>query len=139
MDWLRWIAVLPAALLGMILSAFPLHFILYQTLSGWIEPYPETPERVLLPLVAAAVFVWVGARVAPHHKTETAVALFGLWLLFLGVAVGILLTGGNFGGMQFTAQGGGLAPMMALIGAALGLYIVRKQSQSDAASVHRAV
>lgn len=138
MDWLRWIAVLPAALLAMALSAFPLHFVLYQTLSGWIEPYPEMPERVLLPLVAAAVFVWAGARVAPHHKTETAVALFGLWLLILGAAVGFVLTGGNFGGMQFNAQGGGLAPVMALIGAALGLYIVRKENQTNTALIHRA-
>lgn len=129
-NWLRWIAVLPAALLAMVLSAFPLHFVLYQTLtgSGIVEPYPETPERILLPFVGAVAFIWAGARVAPNHKVKAAMVLFVLWLLMLGGAVSLVLSGVDLGGLQFNLEGGGLAPVMALIGAVISLYIVRKQN-----------
>lgn len=129
-NWLRWIAVLPAALLAVVVSAFPLHFVLYQTLtgSGIVEPYPETPERVLLPLVGAMAFIWAGARVAPNHKVKVATVLFALWLLILGSAVVLVLSGADIGGLQFKLEGGGLAPVVALIGAVVGLYIVRKQN-----------
>ena len=129
-NWLRWVAVLPAALLAMVLSAFPLHFVLYQTLtgSGIIEPYPETPERVLMPLVGAIAFIWVGARVAPNHKVKAAKVLFTLWLLLLGAVVVLVLSGTDLGGLQFNLESGGLGPVMAFIGAVAGLYIVHKQN-----------
>ena len=44
--WLRWLAVLPGALLGGILLCFPLHWILYRTFTEFIDPYPELPERI---------------------------------------------------------------------------------------------
>lgn len=132
-DWLRWVVVLPAALLAMVLSSFPLHFVLYQTLtgSGFIEPYPETPERVLLPLVGAMAFIWTGARVAPNHKVRTATVLFWLWLLMLGGAIAMVLSDAHFGGLQFNLEGGGLAPVMALVGAIASLYIVRKHNATE--------
>ncbi len=129
-NWLRWILVLPVALLAMILSAFPLHFVLYQTLtgSGIVEPYPETPERVLMPLVGAMAFIWAGAGVAPNHKVKMATVLFALWLLLLGVIVVLVLSDVDLSGLQFTIERGGLGPVMALVGAVAGLYIVRKQN-----------
>jgi hypothetical protein len=132
-NWLRWIAVPPAALLAIVLSAFLLHLVLYQTLtgSGFVEPYPETPERILLPLVGAVAFIWAGARVAPNHKVKVAMVLFVLWLIMLGGAVAMVLSGSDFGGLQFNFEGGGLAPAMALIGAVIGLYIVRKQNATE--------
>jgi len=138
-NWLRWIAVLPAALLGMVLSAFPLHFILYQTLtgSGIVEPYPEPPERVLMPLVGAMAFIWLGARVAPNHKVKVATVLLALWLLFLGVSVVLELSGADLDGLQFNLQGGGLGPVMALVGAIAGLYIVRKQNVTGITTTDR--
>ena len=131
--WLRWIAVLPAALLAIVLSAFLLHFVLYQTLagSGIVEPYPETPERVLLPLVGAVAFIWAGARVAPNHKIKVAMFLFVIWLIMLGGAVVMVLNGADFGGLQFNFEGGGLASVMALIAAVIGLYIVHKQYATE--------
>ncbi len=130
---LRWLAVIPVALVAAILSAFPLHLILYQTLtgSGFIEPYPETPERVLLPLVAAMAFMWSGARVAPSHKTETAVVLFGVWLLLAGASIALIWSGANLGGIQLKSHGGGLASVMALVGAFAGLYIVRRSKTAE--------
>lgn len=126
---LRWLAVVPAAVLAAVLSAVPLHLVLYQTLtgSGFIEPYPETPERVLLPLVAAMSFVWAGARVAPSHKMETAVVLFGSWLLLAGASIALILSGAHFGGLRVHSYGDGLSSMMALFGAFAGLYFVRRE------------
>ena len=117
----------------MALSAFPLHFVLYQTLtgSGIVEPYPETPERILMPLVGAIVFIWAGAWVAPNHKFKVATVLFTLWLLLLAGAVVLVLSGADLGGLQFNLEGGGLAPIMALVGAIAGLYIVRKQNVTE--------
>ena len=132
-NWLRWIAVLPTALLAMILSAFPLHFVLFQTLtgSGIVEPYPEAPERILMPLVGTMAFIWAGARVAPDHKVRTATVLFAVWLLVFSVFVVAVLSGANFGGLQFDPEGGGSGPIMALLGAVGGLYIVRKQNADE--------
>lgn len=126
---LRWVAVLPVALLAAVLSALPLHWALYQTLtgSGFIEPYPETPERVLLPLVAAMAFVWYGTRVAPSHKIETAVVLFGVWLMALGAAIALWLSGFHTEGLQITTYGGWLGPASGLIGAVAGLCFVRNR------------
>jgi hypothetical protein len=129
-NWSRWIAVLPAALMSMVLSAFLLHLVLYQTLtgSGIVDPYPETPERVLLPLVGAVTFIWVGARVAPNHTVKVAASLFILWLFILGGVVVLVLSAADTGSVQLNMVGGGMAPVMALIGAIVGFYIVRKEN-----------
>lgn len=129
MNWgLRWLAVLPAAALAAFLSAFPLHLVLYRTLtsSGFIEPYPETPERVLLPLVAAMAFVWAGAHAAPSHKMETAVVLFGLWLILAGATIALEWSGANVRGYRLHSYGGGLSSAMAVVGAFAGLFVVRQ-------------
>ena len=132
-NWLRWIAVLPAALLATVLSTLLLHLVLYQTLtgSGIVEPYPETPERILMPLVSAIAFIWAGAKVAPNHKVKAATVLFALWLFILGSVVALVLSGADLGGVRFNLEGGGLAPIMALVGAIAGLYIVRKQNVTE--------
>lgn len=122
--WMRWMAVLPVALLATVLSTVPLHFVLYQTItgSGVVEPYPETPERMLVPLVGALAFICVGARVAPKHEVATATVLFALWLLFAATFVALALSGAHLGGLQFNLQRAGLGPVMAVVGAIAGLY-----------------
>ena len=127
--WLRWLAVLPGALLAGILATFPLHWVLYQTLSNFVEPYPPLPERVLTPLVIGAVFIWAGSRIAPEYRIETAVGLFGFWMFLLGGFVFLTLSGGAWMGQRlYSLYGGGLAPVMALVGGLIGLYIVRRKS-----------
>ena len=83
---IRWLAVLPGSIVCMVFALFPLHFVLYQTLtgSGIVEPYPEAPERLLGPLISALAFVWAGSRIAPSRKVETGVVLFGAALLLVG-------------------------------------------------------
>jgi hypothetical protein len=81
--WLRWLAVLPGALLGSVLLTFLLHWILDNTLINFMAPYPELPARILSPLVIAAGVVWLGraasvvlgAILAPGAKWEKNVPL----------------------------------------------------------------
>lgn len=126
-NWLRWLAVLPGAILAAALSSFPLHLVLYATLSNFIEPYPEIPERVLLPFVAAMAFLWAGAKIAPTHRFETSVVLFGLWLALWGAVVALTLYGAEIAGRALVFQGGALGPIAAVVGALTGLYVTRRE------------
>jgi hypothetical protein len=130
---LRWIAVLPASIIAMILSMFPLHLVLYQTLtgSGLIEPYPEMPERLLGPLAATLAFVWVGSRIAPRRKVETAVVLFGATLLLSGAAIALGYSGARAGSQQFYIRIGGIPAIAGIVGAFIGLYLVRRQNSES--------
>jgi hypothetical protein len=112
----------------------PLHLILYNTLSNFIDPVPELPERALTPLVIGATIVWAGARIAPGRKMETAVVLFGLWMLLLGGSVALTFFQVEIQGRLLFFQAGGLAPVMALVGGFLGLLIARKEAQASTAS-----
>ncbi|HIH95964.1 MAG TPA: hypothetical protein HA348_00490 [Thermoplasmata archaeon] len=124
--WLRWLAVLPGALLAGILASFLLHWILYLTLRNetiFIDPYPELPERLLSPFVMATVFIWTGSRIAPEHKFKTSVVLFGLCLFLLGGFIFFALTGANLMGYQLYFQDGGIRLIMAFAGALTGLFL----------------
>lgn len=124
--WLRWLAVLPGALCGAVLLTVPLHVALYRTLSSFIEPYPELPERVLTPFVIAAGFVWFGALIAPARKVETALVLFGLWMVLLGASLVVVGFVGNIGGRRLYFHGGGVAPLMAFIGGVVGFLFAKE-------------
>jgi len=124
--WLRWLAVLPGALLAGILASFLLHWILYLALRNeiiFIDPYPELPERLLSPFVMAAVFIWVGSRIAPEHKFKTSVVLFGLCLFLLGGFIFFALTGANLMGYQLYFQDGAIRLIMAFAGTLTGLFL----------------
>lgn len=126
--FLRWLAVLPGAILAAVLVGFPLHFVLYWTLTNpdsviYFETYPELPERILFPLAATIAFQWAGVNIAPSHKGKTAIILFAVLLVFWIAAVWLVLSGARLGDMHFVAQGGGLAPVFAFIGLFAGLYI----------------
>lgn len=126
--WLRWFAVLPGALVGGVLMTFPLHWILYNTLTQFIEPYPTLPERILTPFVIALGFVAFGARIAPARKTEVALILFGLWMVLLGGAAAFILLVGHIGNRQFFFHGGGVASAGAFAGGVVGFLIARKEA-----------
>jgi hypothetical protein len=124
--WLRWFAVLPGSLISGILAGFPLHWVLYSTLRNFVDPYPELPERLLLPFVFSLVFIWVASRIAPEYKVITSVIFFGLQMFFIGGAVFLTLFKSNLMGHQLYFQGGGIGPIMAVAGSIAGLYIVWK-------------
>ena len=129
---MRWIAVLPGAFLAMLLSSFPLHLVLYQTLtgSGIVEPYPEAPERILSPLAATLAFIWAGSRIAPSRKMETAVVLFGTMLLASGAFIGIFASGGHYLGQSLSLRFGGLPIVAGIAGAFIGLYIAYNENKA---------
>lgn len=83
----RWIAVLPAALLGVIVANFLLHWVIYATLhSDAIRSSSDSAERMLLPFAAAVGFVWAGAFTAPSHRKTVAIVLLavlaGAWTVY---------------------------------------------------------
>lgn len=125
--FIRWLAVVPASLVAAFLSSFPLHWILYQTLtgSGLVQPYPEAPERILFPAAAAAAFVWAGGRTAPRRNVLVASILF---FVYLGSSVAITLfvgSGVTINGVYVFSQWG--VKVLAIVGAALGVWIVKIQ------------
>src|SRR6266852_5878703 len=76
---LRWLAVLPGAVIAGLLVTFPLHWILFQTLGNVAEL-----QRIVAPLAIGVCFIWAGSRIAPTHTFETAAVLFGVCLFSLG-------------------------------------------------------
>lgn len=67
---LRWILILPLAILSALLITFPFHWVLYWSLSGGPDPfistYPQMPEKILQPMVSAIAFVFVSGVLAPN-------------------------------------------------------------------------
>lgn len=130
---IRWIAVLPGAVICALLSTFPLHWVLYGTLtaSGVVEPYPELPERLLTPFAVGLAFVWAGSRIAPSRRVESAAVLFGAWLLLVGAGLALSLTGARIGDSQIHLQWGGLGLAGGMVGAFLGFYLIRREELAN--------
>ena len=119
-------------MLASILSTFPLHWVLYFSLREFVDPYPELPERFLLPGVIAGTFVWAGAKIAPVRKLETAIVLFGLWMLFLGGWLAIIFFHVKIADLQFYPNYGGLGPAIGFVGAVVGVLLVKKEGENIA-------
>ncbi|HEY8661629.1 MAG TPA: hypothetical protein VIL78_21515 [Hanamia sp.] len=130
--WLRWISVTPGGIIVGIISTFLLHLILYFSLTNFVHPYPEFPERVLTPFIFSSTFIWAGCEIAPHHKLKTGIILFALLIFFSGGLIISTLTQGKWFGHSMYLQGNGVAPVMGIIGAFLGLYLVRKKIKDGA-------
>ena len=106
-DRLRWIAVVPGAILGGLLTVLSL---------GWVLPQPEMPGRLVQPFAIAAVFVWSGSRIAPRHRALASVVLVGIWTLFLGGFIALLLNAQYWSFLLYLA----LIPVAVLFGPAVG-------------------
>jgi hypothetical protein len=143
--WLRWLAVLPGAVLAGMLALFPLRYVVYTTLSSWIEPYPELPERLLTQFVIACVFVWAGGRIAPDRKIETSVVLLCIWIFLSGgftfLAISgdqmvmqnmALRIGGVFLGVYpIRFQYGGLRLVLGIVGAVYAVWLVKQDQRKQ--------
>jgi hypothetical protein len=122
---LRWIAVLPGAVVAAVLSLIPLHMFLYLASSRFFEVYPEAPERILSPALLSSVFICVGSHISPTYKFETAIVLFGIWMFLIGGFVFLALTGSNLFGRPLYFRYGAIPTLMAVVGAVVGLVVVR--------------
>lgn len=95
--WGRWLAVLPAAVLGLFFVSFPIHWILLASFTredAFLQLSPDglaTVERLAIAFFAPFAFIGVGAWTAPRHKFEAAIALAGVVLLVLGFVYGYAL------------------------------------------------
>lgn len=124
---LRWIAVLPGALLASVLSLIPLHMVLYLVTSRFFEVYPQGPERILSPALLSGVFILVGSYISPAYKFETAIVLFGMWLFVVGGFVFLTLTDSDYFGHRLYFRYGAVPTIMAVVGAIIGLIVVRSR------------
>jgi hypothetical protein len=129
---LRWIAVLPGAIIAAVLSLFPLHILLYLVFTRFVEVYPEMPERILAPAILSGVFIWVGSKISPAYKLETAVVLFGIWMFLVGGFVFLTFFGSEFYGGQLYFQYGGIPVFMSVIGSIVGLFVAWSERKKEA-------
>jgi hypothetical protein len=125
---LRWILMLPGALLVAVLSTFPLHWILEGIFSGdegsfvsfvfgrSVGPMAKTVELNATPFFMAVTFVWTGSEIAPTHKKLIAILLALLWLAILGF---LFLWLGNRAVFGINTIG-------SVLGAVGGIFLVRR-------------
>lgn len=136
---LLWFAVIPFSILAGLIVNFPLHWILFRTLSGgdspFITPYPELPERILEPFFRALIIVWISSQIAPEHKFKTAMIFATIWIFVAGASFAIGYFGVNVGNTRLSLTTGGLPVVMGVIGAVAGLYIVKKNPDYQVESI----
>lgn len=126
---LRWVAILPGAMLGGFLATFPLHWVLYFTLANGeiISGVNIGPiEYTFYPFVIAITFVLIGSKIAPNHKFKTAVVLTCLWIASF-IALFLFMPDSQ---TQFGIRGVG-----SLLGSLLGLFIVWKKFNHNPSAV----
>jgi hypothetical protein len=96
---LRWLAVIPGALLASVAATFPWHWLVmfYANFAGKFEGEdtiglgmlvrligPENVERAGYGFITPFVLIVVAARIAPHFKLATAVAASILVIVTIG-------------------------------------------------------
>ncbi len=127
----RWLAVLPAALVGVLITLFPIHWVVM------LIPYfdrpddsivsvdgkgllasmrPELLERLGDAFLLPISLIVVGAAVAPRFKFQAGIALAILWFLLIGVALTLTLSHGRF------EWGNAVLSVLGLLGIAIGLH-----------------
>lgn len=124
---IRWIILIPLAILSGITILFPLHWILIYTFNNFVTPYPELPERLLSPFVFSLTFVLSGSFIAPKYKFYTSVFLFSISMILSGILIWGLLNNIKWFGSTLELQYGGVPFYLSIVGSFIGLYIVSKK------------
>lgn len=115
MKVLRWIAILPASLLALILASFILKITM--SLSG-LET-ESILSQCVIGLVCGVAFIYAGVKVAPSHKVKVA-----LVLMIIGISLSIIsLYIVNF--IHFTYKDN-FREIFAIIGAIAIYYAIRE-------------
>lgn len=118
---LLWIAVIPGAIIAGALILFPVHWVLYQTLTSFIEPYPEVPEKILGPLATAWAMVKAAAYIAPSHKKYVAIVMTILWVFIAGGGFALSYFELDLGTSKLNLYAGGLPIIGGIIGSIIAL------------------
>lgn len=103
--WLRWVLVLPVALLANILTG--LFFNLLVSLSNWyIGGSESSPHIYIGKCVAGAIggywCISYGTLTAPTHRKQTALILMVIFILITGMAILSQIQQKNWGDLFIT-------------------------------------
>ena len=123
--WLRWVAVLPAAILSAVLISFPVHWavLIFTGFAGNDDSIglgdlpPETLERLGVAFFVPLTFIMAGARVAPTYRRQTAVVL--IILLAMAISAGLTYAASNRD-IGFDYQGWGWFEFAAVVALWIG-------------------
>lgn len=127
--WLRWVLVLPGAVLAGLLVTIPLHLVINYVFGhqGNFLDFMDFPlglntaiENLLYSFIIAITFISVGYKIAPKYKVKTASVLFVVYIIAWSVVGYIALS--KFNPVQFSAR-----TALAFLGAIIGLYIAKRQ------------
>jgi hypothetical protein len=118
---LLWIAVIPGAIIAGILILFPVHWVLYQTLTNFIDPYPEAPEKILGPLATAWAMVKTAAYIAPSHKKYVAIVMTVHWVFIAGGGFALSYFELDIGTGRLNLYAGGLPIVGGIVGSIIAL------------------
>ncbi|HWO93241.1 MAG TPA: hypothetical protein VNL92_00585, partial [Dehalococcoidia bacterium] len=140
--WARWVAVLPAAVLSVLLVSFPIHWAVLAITTGANDDgvlgitdlQPETLERLVIAFFGPMAYVVVGAKVAPKHRLRTAVVLIVLLAIVLSASTTYVATSDRF---DYDYEGGGWAEFVAVVGLWIGgvlagIYYINENPSLDA-------
>jgi len=117
---LRWILVLPAAVLGFVVAQ--LLVILVTAFVPW-----GVVSRQTSAFITPAAFVVLGTRAAPAYKVHTAGVLAIVMLFAQGMFWGIALVVST----SLSLQENALGALLGVVGTIFGLYFVYRQQRSD--------
>jgi len=129
---LLWVAVLPASILAGLLVLFPVHWILYNTLTRYVQPYPELPERIIGPFATACVMVKTASYVAPSYKIIVATILTVFWIFIAGGGFALSYFNVDSGTYKYSLIAGGLPIISGVIGAIIALISELRNSDTVA-------
>ena len=126
---IRWLLVLPFALICSILILFPLHWILYLAsisdgtiFFGFVSITHSNKmaiEYTLSPLFTSSAFIFSGYWIAPSRKFKTAIFLFCVYMVTFIIGIFIYLYKGT---IQFSVR-----TILGLLGAVWALYLTRNE------------
>jgi hypothetical protein len=113
---LRWISVLPLALVGVFAATFVANIVAAILVffsngsDSWVRFLePVTVQRFVQAVLVPMGFIWFGARVAPSHTRNVGWTLFTLSLLFGGLFTYpqlLLMARGEIGLIELLVQTG---------------------------------
>lgn len=78
---IRWIAVLPAALLAQILCYVGNILILNHVIGGFIYQCPDIASEAVATIMSSMLFIYTGTLVAPSHRNTTALVLMTIQII----------------------------------------------------------
>lgn len=78
---IRWIFFLPVSLVLGFLATFPLHWILYYTISS--TGILSSVEHFLSPIVLMAIATFSAFWIAPKYKFQASLGVGIFWLIFI--------------------------------------------------------